>query len=133
MNSFLLEVVTPDGVAFSGEVESLLVKTKTGDVEFLRGHIDYVAALGTGRARIRQAGNSKYASVSGGTVIIKDGKATLAATTFEFKEDIDIERARLAKERAEEKIKAAKDDKTLVLAKARLERAIARIKVYELK
>ena len=133
MRSFHLDVVTPDGAIYSGEVESLLVRTDTGDIEFLAGHIDYIASLGTGRARIREGGRDRYASVSGGTIQISGGKASLVAVTFEFKENIDIERARAAKSRAEEKIKAAKSDRELVLAKARLERAISRIKVYELK
>ena len=133
MRSFHLDVVTPDGTIYSGEIESLLVRTDAGDVEFLKGHIDYIAALGTGRARIKENGRDRYASCSGGSVIVKDGKVTLSAVTFEFKEEIDIERARSAKTRAEEKIRAAKSDRELLLAKARLERAISRIKVYELK
>ena len=133
MRSFHIDVVTPDGAIYSGEIESLLVRTDTGDVEFLAGHIDYIASLGTGRARIREDGRDRYASVSGGTVAITGGVAKLVAVTFEFKEDIDIERARNAKARAEEKIRAAKSDRELMLAKARLERAISRIKVYELK
>ena len=54
MKSFNLKVVTPDGLLFESEVESLLVRTDDGDVEFLAGHIDYMASLGTGRARIKQ-------------------------------------------------------------------------------
>lgn len=133
MRSFHIDVVTPDGLIYSGEIESLLVRTDTGDVEFLAGHIDYIAALGTGRARIKEGGRDRYASVSGGTVAVKDGKVRLVAVTFEFKEDIDIERARSAMARAEEKIKAARSERELTLAKARLQRAIARIRVWELK
>ena len=133
MKSFHLEVITPDGVIYSGEIESLLVRTDTGDIEFLAGHVDYIAALGTGRARIREGGRDRYASCSGGTVSVEGGRVQLIAVTFEFKENIDIDRARTAMARAEEKIKAAKSDRELVLAKARLERALARIKVYELK
>ncbi len=133
MRSFHIDVVTPDGLIYSGEIESLLVRTDAGDVEFLAGHIDYIAALGTGRARIKEGGRDRYASVSGGTVAVKDGKVRLVAVTFEFKEDIDIERARSAMARAEEKIKAARSERELTLAKARLQRAIARIRVWELK
>ena len=52
MRTFHLEIVTPDGRAFDGEAESLLVHTTEGDVEILCGHMDYLAAIGTGRARI---------------------------------------------------------------------------------
>ncbi len=133
MNTFYLQIVTPDGEAFSGEVESLLVRTDGGDTEILAGHADYIAPLGTGRARIKAGGVNRYASASSGIVTVSGGEVKLAAVTFEFAEDIDVERARRAKEAAEEKIREAKDDRALTLARAKLERAIARIRASELK
>ena len=133
MSSFHLEIATPDGECFSGEVESLLIRTDSGDTEILKGHEDYIAPIGTGRARIKVGGVNRYASASRGIVAVKEGKVTLAAVTFEFAENIDIERAKRAKALAEEKIASAKDDKALALAHAKLERAIARIRAYELK
>ena len=131
MTKFRLDVVTPDGEVFSGECESLTLPTETGEREFLAGHIDFIAPLGTGRARIRIDGEDKFASVSRGMVAVTSGKISVAAITFELAENIDLERARLAKERAEEKIRSAKNDKELTLAKARLERALSRISVRE--
>ena len=49
MKEFHLEIVTPDGLIFDEQVESLLARTDDGDVEFLAGHIDYMASLGTGK------------------------------------------------------------------------------------
>ena len=120
MKSFNLKVVTPDGLAFDSEVESLLVRTDDGDVEFLAGHIDYMASLGTGRARIKHNGQDRLASVSGGFVAVKDGEVSLVAITFEFREDIDLERAMLA---------SSTDDKSVKLAKAKLQRSLNRIGV----
>ncbi|MBQ7363330.1 MAG: ATP synthase F1 subunit epsilon [Clostridia bacterium] len=133
MNTFHLDIVTPDGEAFSGEVESLLIRTDGGDTEILAGHADYVAPVGTGRARIRMGGVSRFASASHGIITVVGGDVKLAAVTFEFAEDIDVERAKRAKEAAEEKIRVAKDDRALMLARAKLERAIARIRASELK
>ena len=133
MNTFNLQIVTPDGECFSGEAESLLVRTDTGDVEILAGHSDYIAPLGTGRARIKTGGTLRYASASSGILTVTRGRVKLAAVTFEFAEDIDLERANRAKVMAEEKIREAKDDRALTLARAKLERAIARIRAYELK
>ena len=129
MKSFNLKVVTPDGLAFDSEVESLLVRTDDGDVEFLAGHIDYMASLGTGRARIKHNGQDRLASVSGGFVTVKGGEVSLVAITFEFREDIDLERARLAKEEAEAMLASSTDDKTVKLAKAKLQRSLNRIGV----
>lgn len=133
MRAFPLEIVTPDGVAFSGEVESLLVHTGDGDVEILAGHADFVAAVNTGRARIIKDGVEKLASTSGGFLSVSREGAKLVAITFEFKENIDIERARRARENAEAAISRAKSDRDIRLAKAKLKRAISRISVAERK
>ena len=132
MKSFNLKVVTPDGLAFDSQIESLLVRTDDGDVEFLAGHIDYMASLGTGRARIKQDGKDRYASVSGGFVTVSGGEVKLIAITFEFQEDIDLERAKAARDEAKETISSSKDDKSIALAKAKLQRALSRIGVAEM-
>ena len=132
MKSFNLKVVTPDGLMFDSEVESLLVRTDDGDVEFLAGHIDYMASLGTGRARIKQDGKDRYASVSGGFVTVKGGEVKLVAVTFEFRENIDLARAKASRDEAKARISESKDDKSLKLAQAKLQRALNRIGVAEM-
>jgi len=129
MRSFPLEIVTPDGLEFSGEAESILLRTTEGDIELLAGHADLLAALGIGRARIIAGGESKFASLAGGFVLVKSGKAQVVATTFEFAEDIDLARAESAKERAENQLKNARGEKDIKLAEARLKRALNRINV----
>ena len=132
MKGFNLKIVTPDGMLFDSEVESVLVRTDDGDVEFLAGHIDYMASLGTGRARIKQDGKDRYASVSGGFVTVKGGEVKLVAVTFEFRESIDLERAKAARDQAKSTISTANDDKALKLARAKLQRALNRIDVAEM-
>ena len=132
MKNFNLKVVTPDGLMFDSEVESLLVRTDDGDVEFLAGHIDYMASLGTGRARIKQDGKDRYASVSGGFVTVKGGEVKLVAVTFEFRENIDLARAKASRDEARARISESKDDKSLKLAQAKLQRALNRIGVAEM-
>ena len=133
MKEFHLEILTPDGLAFEGMVESLLVHAVDGDVEFLAGHVDYVTTLDIGRARIKISGKDKFACVAGGFVMVSSNEVKLVATTFEFAEDIDIERAKLAKEKAKAIIASSKDSKAIELARVKLLRAISRIKVAELK
>lgn len=133
MKEFHLEILTPDGRAFEGMVESLLVHAIDGDVEFLAGHVDYLTSLGIGRARIKIAGKNRYASVSGGFVTVTSGDVKLIATTFEFAENIDIDRARAAKDRAKEILASSKDSKAIEISRVKLQRAIARINVAELK
>lgn len=133
MREFHLEIVTPDGLAYDGMIESLLINTDVCTIEFLAGHIDYVSAIGIGKIRIKEKGKDRFASVSGGFVTVSDSEVKLVAITLEFAENIDLERAKSAKQRASEIISTSKDSKAVEIAKLKLQRAISRIKVYELK
>ena len=88
-----------------------------------------MASLATGRARIKVDGKDKFASVSGGFVMVKDGEVSMAALTFEFSEDIDVERAKAALDEAKATLSSATDDKTVKLSKAKVQRALTRIGV----
>ena len=133
MKEFHLEILTPDGLAYEGMVESLLVHAVDGDVEFLAGHVDYITTLDIGKARIKIAGKDRFASVSGGFVMVTSNEVKLVATTFEFAENIDIERAREALARAKNTLASSKDSKAIEVARLKLQRAISRIHVAELK
>lgn len=133
MRNFNIEIVTPDGLAFSGEIESILLRTDTGDVQIMAGHTDYIAALDTGRMCIKVGGEDRFASASGGFISVKDGKAKVVVTSLEFADQIDEDRASRAKERAEERLKNAKTDAEIQIARAKLKRAITRISVSRLK
>ena len=133
MKEFHLEILTPDGLAFEGMVESLLVHAVDGDVEFLAGHVDYVTTLDIGKARIKIAGKDKFASVSGGFVMVSSNEVKLVATTFEFAENIDLPRAQAAKAKAKEILSSSTDVKAIEAARLKLQRAISRIRVAELK
>ena len=129
MNSFNLEILTPDGQKFNSAAESITVKTNGGDVEILAGHADYFAALGTGRARIITGGERRLASVSGGFISVTHSGVRLVATTFEFAEDIDLERAKKAIEAANDRLSKATDDRATAILKAKIARAECRISV----
>ncbi len=134
MKEFSLQIVTPDKTVMDGKAISLLIRTTTGDVEILAGHTDLLAALGTGRARIRTAdGMDTFASVSGGFLSVSDGVVRIAATTFELASELDLKRAEAAKEKAEQAIKEAKTSTEIDLAKAKLARALTRISVKNMK
>ena len=132
MKEFHLQIVTPDGIAFDGMAESLLVRGEAGDVEILAGHTDLFATLGIGRTRIKTATESRIASSAGGFLSVASGEVKLVATTFEFADEINLERAKTAKEKAEARIAAAKTDREITLAKAKLKRALNRMNVKEL-
>ena len=134
MNSFVLKIVTPDGLVYDGQAEELVVRTVTGDMGILAGHSDCVAPLGMGLATVIINGEKRYGACIGGMVSVLNGQVKLVPTTFEWSDKIDIARATASEERA----KAVLADKTssdtdLRLAEARLKRALIRRRVYEYK
>jgi F-type H+-transporting ATPase subunit epsilon len=125
--TFHLEIVTPDGVSFDGQAESLYVRTQQGDIGILPNHIDYLAALGMGQARVTVDGQTRTAACIGGMVSVSAGEVKLVATTFEWAEDIDVPRAKAAEARARRAIDGNKlTEEELRLAEARLKRALVR-------
>ena len=127
MNSFPLKIVTPDGMVFEGQAEEVVVRTTTGDLGILAGHINCVAPLGMGRANIMTEGKKRYAACIGGLISVNDGSVNLVPTTFEWAENIDAVRAEAAYQRAQNVLKDKSASQTDVrLAQARLHRALVR-------
>lgn len=131
MSTFHLKISTPDGLLFDGEVQRLRVRMIDGDVSLLAHHMDYVSAVGAGEAAILTAdGQTRTAACIGGMLSMIHNEASLLATTFEWADQIDLDRAKRAKEAAEARIAAAKNDKReLMLAQAKLQRALVRINI----
>lgn len=129
---FNLEVVTPDAKFFQGETDMVILRTTEGDVGILFDHEPLVAPLKIGSIRIRQEdGNYKMASSSSGFVTVADSNVTIITDASEWAEDIDLERAEAARERAEKRIREGADKEVDVLrAKAALNRAANRIRIY---
>ena len=127
MTPFPLKIVTPYGPVFDGQAEELIVRTTSGDMGILAGHINTVAPLGMGEATVLVAGQKRRAACIGGMVSVVNGAVTLLPTTFEWAEEIDVSRAEASEARAQEVLQS-KDasDGELVLAKARLKRALVR-------
>ncbi len=128
--TFHLQIVTPDGLAFEGQAEKLSVRTQDGIIGILPRHIDYVAPLGMGEAVITVEGAERRAACIGGMVAVTGGDVRLVATTFEWAEQIDLERAKLAEQKARARLER-KDltERELKLAEAKLNRALVRLSV----
>ena len=133
MKTFPLRIGTPDGLLFDGEVERVKCRSITGDLAILAGHCNYCTALGMGEAYIvLEDGTKRSGSCIGGMLSVMNGSCHLLATTFEWKENIDLERAKRSKALAEEMLaKPDIDPKTKAMAEAKLARALVRIGVAE--
>ena len=134
MRPFSLKIVTPDGLIFDGQAESLSLRTTTGDLGILAGHTNLVAPLGQGRCTIVFDGKRRHAACIGGMISVLDGNVTLIPTTFEWAEAIDTERVERSYQRAQDMLSKKEASKTdLALAEARLKRALVRKSVASMK
>ena len=133
MTPFHLKIVTPDGLIYEGEAEQLSVRTVNGDVSILARHINYVTPLGMGRATVLANGQKRYAACIGGMLSVVNGEVTLVPTTFEWADQIDVNRADLAQKKTEDRLRASNTDTEVRLAQAKLHRALVRKSVASYK
>jgi len=129
---FLLEIVTPYGLVVSSKVEEAYIPGSQGDFGVLPGHVPFLSSLRIGELHYRQENKVHYVSVTRGFAEVTPTKATVLTDTAELAGEIDIDRARAAKTRAEEKIRTlSKDDPAYLREIEALERARMRIRVAE--
>ncbi len=134
MTPFTLKIVTPDGLIYDGQAEKLIVRTTGGDVCILARHMDYVAPLGMGQAIVESAGNRRSAACIGGMLSVSNYEVTLVPTTFEWSDQIDVERAQRSYDRADKILHDSDSSATdIALAEARLHRALVRKSVASMK
>ncbi len=126
MTPFNLKIVTPDGLFYDGQAEQLIVRTATGDIGIMARHMNYLAPLGMGRAVVISNGQRRTAACIGGMVSVMNGEVTLVPTTFEWAEDIDLERAERSFQRASKAVEDNASEADVKLAKAKLSRAMVR-------
>ncbi len=131
MQTFKLSVLTNDGVHFEGEVESLTVRTITGDVTILARHIDFVTAVGIGKAVIQVSQNDRRtAACIGGLLSVINQEVKLLTQTFEFSDEIDEKRAEKTLEEARKVINSTTADaKSIDRAKIKIQRSLTRLDV----
>lgn len=127
MSEYRLKIVTPDRLVYDELAESLVARSITGDVCIMARHTEYISPLAIGQVKVKKKGEWRVASCSGGTLVVTGGNATIIADTFEWKDEIDLERAEKAKEKAEERMQSDGTEFEFKLAELKLKRAINRI------
>lgn len=123
---FRVRVLTPLGVAHDGRAESLQVRAIDGDLTVLEGHAPLVAPLGPGVLRIRSGSGESRLVIGGGILRVTPEDAVVLADSAERPEQIDVERALAARERAMKRLHTSGAGQ--VRAQAALERALVRIR-----
>jgi F-type H+-transporting ATPase subunit epsilon len=124
---FTVRIVTPRGLYREFNTSILNVVSTEGQLGILRNHMPLVAILMISMlTTVEEDGRHRYA-ISGGTLYFKDNVATIMTDAVERSDEIDIERAQRAKQRAEERIKTIAEEQDLMRAQIALQRALNRI------
>ena len=122
-----VEVVSPERVLYSGDADMLVCRTSEGEIAFLPGHVPFLGALGIGVVRSLLPDDGEQAvAVHGGFVEVSNDRVIVLSDVAELAEQIDVERAQRARQRAEERLQSDPDDEE---AQAALLRATTRLEV----
>ena len=128
--TFKFEVVTPEKVFYSSDVDMIIFNREDGEMGVMADHMPMVVAVDIGMLKIVKDGMYKFAAISEGFIQITDKGVTAIVDAAEWPEDIDIERAERAKKIAEDKLKEYRKNKEMeTLLKLSIVRANNRIKV----
>jgi F-type H+-transporting ATPase subunit epsilon len=119
-------LVSPEEVLFEGRAEMVVCRTADGDIAFLAGHVPFLGALGVASVRVIAPDGETAAAVHGGFVEVANDRVIVLSDVAELPDQIDVARARAAKERAEHALSADADDEN---AEAALARAEVRLQV----
>ena len=127
-----LEVVTPEKIVVSEEVQIVVAPGTLGEFGVLIGHTPFLTTLKTGTVHFKDKnGSERFVFISGGFAEALPDKVTVLAESAERRRDIDIERAKAALERAQSRLDKVEPDLDFVRAKAALERALHRLKLAQ--
>ena len=127
-----LEVVTPDTIVVEEMVDLIVAPGTEGEFGVLPDHIPFLTSLKVGEMYYRKGNQTDYIAITGGYAEVLPDKVTVLAEAAEKARDIDVDRARRAMERAQERLRQTKKE-TLdyAQAEAALARAMMRLKVAE--
>lgn len=132
MSTFLLEIVTPERKVYAQDVNMIIAKGAEGELGILPNHIPLVTPLRIAPVTVKKNGSrDEYIAVGGGFMEVRKDKVVILAESAELPEQIDIDRAKSAKERAEQRLAAKKSDTDLRRAELALQKALNRLDVYE--
>ncbi len=128
----LLEIVTPERLAYSEMVDSVQLPGIEGELGVLPHHAPLVSMLGVGELRIRKGGAEESFAIAGGFLQVRPDRVVVMAETADMASEIDLEKAQQARREAERALEgAATDEVNLAAARAALQQALLRIRVAE--
>ncbi len=127
-----LEIITPAKIVFKGNIESITIPGVEGSFQVLKNHAPLISIFEVGIVKIKvDTNNTKYFSTGGGTVEVLNNNVLVLADSLEAVEEIDVERAMRAKERAMEKLTHKTEDTDIERARVALAKAVNRLSLVE--
>jgi F-type H+-transporting ATPase subunit epsilon len=124
-----LDIVTPERAVLSETVDELILPGADGYLGVRPGHAPLLAMLKVGSISVRKGSDTRHLAVSWGFAEILPDRVSILAETAETAEEIDVDRAVRAKERAETRLKSPDPDTDFKRAQVALEKALIRIQV----
>lgn len=131
MSELFLEIISPSRQVFSGEIKSITVPGTKGRFQVLKNHAPIISTFEIGMIKVDLIDKPKYFATAGGTIEVLNNKILVLADSIEASDEIDLDRALKAKERAEKRLAEKNSDIDIVRAQAALARALNRIKIKE--
>ena len=122
-----LKIITHERIVFDGEVDEIVVTTTLGQIGVLKDHIPITTSLDIGVTKAKAGEKTLYFATMGGVFQFKDNYATILTDVCEESCDIDVTRAKAAKERAEARLAEVNAEIDAQRAQAALARALARL------
>ncbi len=134
MKTLHVDIVTPTKTAFEGDVQSITIPGTLGSFQVLYNHAPLMSSFEVGQIKIEEAeGKNNLYATSGGTVEVLNNKVVVLAESFESPEEIDVERAKAAMERAKKRIARETNEESIDVLRAELalRRALNRLKLVK--
>lgn len=130
-NLFKLRIITPERVFYEGEVSMVEFNTTEGEIGIYKKHVPTTVIVSPGILTITEAEETKEAALHAGFAEILQEEVVILAEIIEWPEEIDVDRAKAAKDRAEERIRSKTPETDVMRAETALQRALARIHVIK--
>lgn len=127
MSTLLLEIVTPERTVYAKDVNMVILRGVEGEMGILPHHVPTVTPLKIAAVVAKIGGKEEKIAVSGGFAEIRHEKVVILAESAELPNEIDLDRAQLAKKRAEDRLRGRKDEVDFRRAEMALQRAMNRI------
>ena len=126
---FSLQIVTPRGIYFDNEVDSLTIQLSSGSRTILKGHTPLIGSLAYAPMHLVKDGKTEEFAVHGGAINITKEKVSVVCNAIERKSEIDLARAKKAKERAEQRLQTNDPNIDVKRAELALKRALIRVEL----